>query len=361
MAQTSLNSTGVASSGALSLQSNGTTSAVTIDTSQNVGVSTGSPTTKLDVLGSGDSELRLRAGSDAALIFSETTANKNWKIKPSGGDLYWQYSASAYNSGYSSLMVLQASGNLGIGITSPVGKLNIINDSASNSDSSPTSWGMLIGRTTGNAESVGLRVKSGAGISGTTFPAQLISNGANLLEIFTAGASPLVFGTGATERARIDSSGNFFLAKTSDSDAAQGISLFAAGEASYNNNNTGTRTTIGFRRSGTSVGSISTTTSSTAYNTSSDYRLKDITGPITTSGAYIDSLNPVEGTWKADGSTFVGLIAHEAQEASRTQVATGVKDGEQMQGMDYSSSEIIANLIAEIQSLRQRVASLESN
>ena len=108
--------------------------------------------------------------------------------------------------------------------------------------------------------------------------------------------------------------------------------------------------------SGAVVGSITFNTSATAYNTSSDYRLKNITGPITTSGAYIDSLNPVEGTWKADGSTFVGLIAHEVQEASRTTVATGVKDGEEMQGMDYSSAEIIANLIAEVKSLRQRLA-----
>jgi hypothetical protein len=108
------------------------------------------------------------------------------------------------------------------------------------------------------------------------------------------------------------------------------------------------------------VGSISVNASTTAYNTSSDYRLKNVTGSITTSGAYIDSLNPVEGTWKADGSTFVGLIAHEVQEASRTQVATGTKDGEEMQAMDYSNSEMIANLIAEVKSLRQRVATLEA-
>jgi len=104
------------------------------------------------------------------------------------------------------------------------------------------------------------------------------------------------------------------------------------------------------------VGTIAVTTSTTSYNTSSDYRLKNITGPVSDSGAYIDSLKPVQGTWKADGSTFVGLIAHEAQEASRTNVATGTKDGDEMQGMDYSSAEIIANLIAEIQSLRQRLA-----
>jgi hypothetical protein len=113
---------------------------------------------------------------------------------------------------------------------------------------------------------------------------------------------------------------------------------------------------IDFYRDTSNPGSISVTTSATSYNTSSDYRLKNITGPITTSGAYIDSLNPVEGTWKADGSTFVGLIAHEVQESSRTPVATGEKDGEQMQGMDYSSAEIIANLIAEVKSLRARLA-----
>ena len=81
-----------------------------------LGVGTASPTTKLDVLGSGDGELRLRAGSDAALIFSETAANKNWKLKPSGGDFQFQYSATAYNSGYSPLMILTATGNVGIGV-----------------------------------------------------------------------------------------------------------------------------------------------------------------------------------------------------------------------------------------------------
>jgi hypothetical protein len=112
---------------------------------------------------------------------------------------------------------------------------------------------------------------------------------------------------------------------------------------------------------GTQVGSITTNGSATSYTTSSDYRLKNITGPVTNSGAYIDALNPVEGTWKADGSTFVGLLAHEVQAVSRTNVATGVKDGPKMQAMDYSSAEIIANLIAEVQSLRTRFATLEKS
>jgi hypothetical protein len=114
-------------------------------------------------------------------------------------------------------------------------------------------------------------------------------------------------------------------------------------------------------RSTTQVGNISVTTTITSYNTSSDYRLKDIDGPIANSGAYIDALKPVQGSWKADGSRFIGLLAHEAQEVSETQIATGEKDGEQMQAMDYSAPEIIANLIAELQSLRARVAQLEGN
>jgi hypothetical protein len=86
-------------------------------TSTGLGIGTSSPTTKLDVVGSGDGEVRIRAGSDAALIFSETAANKNWKLKPSAGDFLWQYSSTAYNSGYSNLMTLNSSGNLGLGVT----------------------------------------------------------------------------------------------------------------------------------------------------------------------------------------------------------------------------------------------------
>ena len=172
-----------------------------------------------------------------------------------------------------------------------------------------------------------------------------------------------------TQVATIDASGNFLVGKTADVLANTGALLDNRGSFTF----TRSGATVGyinrlasdgealvFMRSTTDVGSIDVTTTATSYNTSSDYRLKNITGPVTNSGAYIDSLNPVEGTWKADGSTFVGLIAHEVQEASRTNVATGVKDGEEMQGMDYSNSELIANLIAEVKSLRQRVATLEA-
>lgn len=99
-------------SGSLQLQTNNGTTAVTIDTSQNVGIGTSSPTEKLDVLGNTDTTLRVRATSDTALILNETTPNKTWKVKSSDGTLAFQYSSTAYNSGYSSRMLLDSSGNL---------------------------------------------------------------------------------------------------------------------------------------------------------------------------------------------------------------------------------------------------------
>jgi hypothetical protein len=112
---------------------------------------------------------------------------------------------------------------------------------------------------------------------------------------------------------------------------------------------------------GTNNGSISWSGGTTSYNTTSDYRLKNIDGPLTNSGAYIDALKPVEGSWKADGKRFIGFLAHQVQEVSQTSVVVGEKDGKEMQQMDYSAPELIANLIAEVQSLRARVAQLEGN
>jgi hypothetical protein len=62
----------------------------------------------------------------------------------------------------------------------------------------------------------------------------------------------------------------------------------------------------------------------------------------------------------------VGFIAHEFAEVCPSAV-TGEKDAvdsdgnPKYQGMQASSAEVIANLVAELQSLRQRVAALESN
>jgi hypothetical protein len=171
----------------------------------------------------------------------------------------------------------------------------------------------------------------------------------------------LQFATGGTVRGRFDASGNFLVGAAATLNGGRfHLNFTASNGAVLQTDSAATQFQMQFYISGTRVGTISTSGSATAYNTSSDYRLKDIDGPITNSGDFIDALNPVQGTWKSDGSRFIGLIAHEVQEVAETEIATGEKDGEEMQGMAYSAPELIAQMIAELKSLRARVAQLEA-
>jgi hypothetical protein len=110
------------------------------------------------------------------------------------------------------------------------------------------------------------------------------------------------------------------------------------------------------------IGSISQNgTTGVLFNTTSDYRLKDVIGSVTGAGERIDALEPIEYEWKADGSRTRGFLAHKFQEVYAGSVS-GTKDAVDSDGnpvyqsMQASSSEVIADLVAEIQSLRQRLA-----
>lgn len=73
------------------------------------------------------------------------------------------------------------------------------------------------------------------------------------------------------------------------------------------------------------VGSISVTSTTTSFNTASDYRLKENVLPIGGAIDRLKDLKPVSFAWKADGSRVDGFLAHEAQ-AVVPEAVTGEKD-----------------------------------
>jgi hypothetical protein len=126
-----------------------------------------------------------------------------------------------------------------------------------------------------------------------------------------------------------------------------------------------------FRRQGTQVGSISTTTSATSYVTSSDYRLKEDWQPMAGASERLMDLKPVNFAWKVDGSRVDGFLAHEAQ-AVVPEAVTGEKDAvdadgnPQYQGIDQSKlvpllTAALQEALTEIASMKARITALEAN
>ena len=111
------------------------------------------------------------------------------------------------------------------------------------------------------------------------------------------------------------------------------------------------------------VGSISVTTTATAYNTSSDYRLKENQTPMTGALDTVAALKPVDFAWKSDGSAGRGFIAHELQ-AVVPEAVTGEKDAVDAEGnpeyQGVDASKLVPLLVAAVQALSAKVAALEA-
>ena len=114
--------------------------------------------------------------------------------------------------------------------------------------------------------------------------------------------------------------------------------------------------------SATQIGNILVTGgTAVSYNSVSDYRLKTVVGSVTGQGARIDALKPVDYLWKDGSQQARGFLAHEFQTVYPNSVsghkdATDADGNPVYQAMQASTSEVIADLVAEIQSLRQRLS-----
>jgi hypothetical protein len=120
-----------------------------------------------------------------------------------------------------------------------------------------------------------------------------------------------------------------------------------------------------FANSTTPAGTISYAGSSVAYNTTSDDRLKNNQTSIMadTCGSIIDALDPISFSWNADpdGPVAYGFSA-QATEAVYPQAVspgTGAPGDADFQPYGMDASKMVPILVAELQSLRRRVATLE--
>ena len=111
-----------------------------------------------------------------------------------------------------------------------------------------------------------------------------------------------------------------------------------------------------FLLNGITAGSISVSGTTTSFNTSSDYRLKEDLQDF--AGLDMVSKIPVyDFKWKTDKSRSYGVMAHELEEVL-PQAVNGNKDAEEMQSVDYS--KIVPLLVKSIQELEARLKILEN-
>jgi len=236
-------------------------------------------------------------------------------------------------------MTIDTSQNVGIGTTSPISKLHV-----SAADGQPL---------TVNGATKAIRI-----ITNSSYAAvQAVDNtGVTSYQPLLLSGSILEFGISGSEVARIDSSGNLLVGATTYSGSGLSLSspngsgcysIFAAA-------GTGNHWRFGNVTNGV-VGSIQSTTTTTLFNTSSDYRLKENVTPMTTGLATIAALKPINYDWISDKSAGEGFIAHELQVVIPLAVS-GAKDAvdadgkPEYQGVDYS--KIVVHLVAAIQELK---------
>ena len=121
---------------------------------------------------------------------------------------------------------------------------------------------------------------------------------------------------------------------------------------------------------GTDVGSIDTTATATAYNTSSDVRLKECIETLVGALDVVRALRPVSFRWQADGSQGNGFLAHELMQAI-PEAVSGLPDEVHEDGsvkpqqVDHSRlvpwlTAALRETLETIDALAARVASLET-
>ena len=113
-----------------------------------------------------------------------------------------------------------------------------------------------------------------------------------------------------------------------------------------------------FQNTNGTVGTITVDGTSTAYATSSDYRLKENVDYTFDATTRLKQLKPARFNFIADADKTVdGFIAHEVSSVV-PEAVTGEKDATEMQGIDQS--KLVPLLVKTIQELEARITELEN-
>ena len=163
-----------------------------------------------------------------------------------------------------------------------------------------------------------------------------------------------------TQAATLTAAGDFLVGTTSVLGGGKFSVQGAAGGniAGFQNGDDAGRGIAFLNSSGTVVGSITWNATVTTYAVTSDQRLKENISDADSASSLIDALQVRKFDWKANGShQRYGFVAQELVTVAPEAVHQPT-DPEQMMAVDYS--KLVPMLVKEIQSLRARVAALES-
>ena len=351
-------------SGVLQLQTGGTT-AVTVDASQNVGIGTASPVLKLDVSG------KVKFTGVEIAVSEDYTTNLyysgGWKYRATGygttigassGAITFNNTASSGTADaaatLSERMRIDSSGNVGIG-GAPSYKLHVYG----------TEYASVV-ETTSSTDGTAIRFA----IKSPVTQGQLeldwnndstrTGGGYGMIQVGKTNNSP--------DLALI--AGKLLMATTTFASGQNGV-LIRGSSGGYTDEVLQTRTAgtastsaTGFYNNNGRVGTISTSGTATAYNTSSDYRLKNSIAPITSALDKVTQLKPCTYKWNADGSEGQGFIAHELAEIV-PQCVHGEKDAVDAEGnpvyQGIDTSFLVATLTAAIQEQQALITQLQAD
>ena len=174
----------------------------------------------------------------------------------------------------------------------------------------------------------------------------------------------MTFDTAASERMRIDSSGTLMVGGTVFAGGTSMAQIETNGTLSFGCNTTASTTRVQFFNANGFIGNISTSGSTTAYVTSSDYRLKENVTADWDATTRLKQLNPVRFNFIADADTTVdGFLAHEVQTVvpeaiSGTHNEVDDDGNPVYQGIDQS--KLVPLLVKTIQELEARITALEN-